>query len=512
MKTKGFVKGAVILIIFNLIGKLVGAVYRIPLANILGSVGIGEYQLIFPLYSLLLAISISGIPIAISKIVAEYNSKNQFGDVKRLLKMALIYIFTLSLVCSGVVIAFSKFIARVQGRSEIYFCYYAIAPSVLFVGVLSVFRGYFQGNLKMMPTALSYLIEQIGKLVFGLYFTTRFIKNGVEYGVFGALLGISISEFLALIFLAFYYIFYTRKHKTPRNYCLTKRAISKQLIMTSLPITFGGISAPITAIIDSLLVVNLLSHIGFSSKQATSLLGLQSGIVDPILNIPIVIAVAISASLLPNLTKVYTNGDNDEVKNLIEKAFQITLSVALACSICFVIFGKQILTFLYSRSLTNYELDTATKLLFLGGINLILLSIVQVSAGILQGIGKQNLTVKSILVGSSVKIILTFALVSMKQINIYGAMISGAVSYLVVFMINYRIVRKKTSARITNVFFNVSIQECLVAFFVFFSNMILFMTFGSNAALFGGGLTAIIIFIITYYVLFMIDKPKAITS
>ena len=134
------------------------------------------------------------------------------------------------------------------------------------------------------------------------------------------------------------------------------------------------------------------------------------------------------------------------------------------------------------------------------------------SAGILQGIGKQNLTVKSILVGSSVKIILTFALVSMKQINIYGAMISGAVSYLVVFMINYRIVRKKTSARITNVFFNVSIQECLVAFFAFFSNMLLFMTFGSNAALFGGGLTAIIIFIITYYVLFMIDKPKAITS
>ena len=512
MKLKGFVKGALVLIIFNLIGKIVGAIYRIPLANLLGPVGIGEYQLVFPLYSLLLAISISGVPVAISRIVAEYNSKGQFGDAKRLLRLAIVYLFAVSLVGTGLIVVCAKFIAKIQGNPEIYLCYYGIAPSILFVGILSVFRGYFQGNLNMMPTALSNLIEQVGKLAFGLTFSTRLIKFGVVYGVLGALLGISVSEFLALVFLSCYYLFYARKHKQTSLMVLTKKQISKQLIMTSLPITFGGIAGPITAIIDSLLVVNLLMFTGFSSSNATSLLGIQSGIVDPLLNIPTMIAVSISASLLPNLTKVYVQKKDDEVKSLIEKAFQITMSVAIVCSICFVIFGKQILSLLYSRTLSEVQLDTATKLLFLGGINLILLSLVQVSAGILHGMGKQNFTVKTILIGCGLKIVLTLALVSLRAVNIYGAMISGGVSYLMVFALNYGKIMKETTARISNVFFNVSIQECLVCLFAFFSNMLFKMTFGDNVALFGGGITAIIIFIVTYYILFLIDKPKTISS
>lgn len=512
MKLKGFVKGAIVLIIFNMIGKIVGAVYRIPLANLLGPVGIGEYQLVFPLYSLLLAISVSGIPVAISRIVAEYNSKGQYGDVKKLLRLAVFYLLIVSVVATGLIVILAKFIAKIQGNPDIYFCYYGIAPAILFVGLLSVFRGYFQGNLNMMPTALSNLIEQVGKLVFGLFFSTKFIEYGLVYGVFGALLGISVSELLALVFLACFYYIYTKKNKKVFTTLLSKRQISKQLLLTSLPITFGGIAGPITAIIDSLLVVNLLIFTGFSSAHATSLLGIQSGIVDPLLNIPIVIAVAISASLLPNLTKVFVEKNDGEMKSLIEKAFQITLSVAIVCAICFVIFGKQILSFLYNRTLSISELETATKLLFLGGFNLIFLSLVQVSAGILQGMGKQNFTVKTILIGSGLKIIFTLGLVSLRNINIFGAMISGGVSYFVVFMLNYGKIRKETTARISNVFFNVSIQECLVCLFAFFSNMLFQMTFGDNIALFGGGITAIIIFIVTYYVLFVIDKPKTISS
>lgn len=512
MKLKGFVKGALILIIFNLIGKIIGAVYRIPLANLLGPVGIGEYQLVFPLYSLLLAISVSGIPVAISRIVAEYNSKGQFGDSKKLLRLAVLYLFILSIVSAGIIVVCSKFIARIQGNPEIYLCYYGIAPAILFVGLLSVFRGYFQGNLNMLPTALSNLFEQVGKLVFGLLFTTRLLKFGTVYGVFGALLGISASELIALIFLFFYYIVYARKHKQTAQTILTKRSISKQLLLTSLPITLGGILAPITAIIDSLLVVNLLIHTGFGAVKATSLLGLQSGIVEPILNIPIVIAVSISASLLPNLTKVYVQKQDDEVKSLIEKAFQITLSVALVCAICFVIFGKQILSFLYHRTLTNEELTVSTKLLFIGGINLILLSLVQVSAGILQGLNKQNFTVKTILLGSAIKIVLTTVLVSLKQVNIYGAAISGGVSYLTVFVVNYGKIKRETTARISNVMFNVMVQECLVCLFAFFSNWLFLMSFGGNVALIAGGLVSVIIFVVTYYVLFLIDRPKTISS
>ena len=511
MKTNGFVKGAIILVIFNLIAKVIGALYRIPLANMLGPVGIGKYQLVFPLYSLLLSISVSGIPVAISKIVAEYNSKKQYGDIKKLLKLAKLYLVVISVVVVSVIVIAARFIAKIQGNPEIYLCYYAIAPAVLFVGLLSVYRGYFQGNLNMLPTALSNIVEQIAKILFSLTLAKIFVQKGIVWGVFGALVGISISELIALIFLTIYYFFAKNRSQENRS-ILAAKTISKQLVFTALPITLGGIASPLTAIIDSLLVVNLLMFTGYTSNNATALLGLQSGIVDPIINIPIVLAVSISASLLPNLSKVYVEKNQLEVKSLIEKSLQLTLSVSLVCAICFVIFGKQILQFLYGYSLSSEQLILSTKLLFLGGINLIFLSLLQVSSGILQGMGRQVFTMKSIIVGSVIKIVLTCVLVAFPQINILGAMISGGLSYFVVFMINYYQIRKITTARISKVVYDVIIQECLVCLFAFFSNWLFSMVFGGGVALFAGGFVAIIIFMITYYTFFLLDKQQIVSS
>lgn len=511
MNTKGFVKGAMVLVVFNLIGKILGAVYRIPLANLLGPVGIGKYQLVFPLYSLLLSISVSGIPVAISKLVAEYNGRGRYGDTKKLLKLANLYLCIVSLLAVSFIIIFSKGIAKIQGNPEIYLCYYAIAPAVLFVGILSVYRGYFQGNLNMLPTAISNIVEQVGKLIFSLYFASVFVRKGVVFGVFGALLGISVSELLALVFLAVYYLFYRNKNKSKTS-LLSRKEISKQLLGTAIPITIGGLMSPVTAIIDSLLVINLLIFSGFGSEQSTMLLGLQSGIVDPIINIPIVISISISASLLPNLAKAYASGEKLEVKALIEKAMQITLSVSLVCAISFVIFGKQILMFLYGASLDKSQLLVSTKLLFLGGINLLFLSLVQVSSGILHGMGKQVFTVKTLLVGSVIKIILTIILVSVKNINILGAMVSGGISYLVVFLLNYKQIQKESLARLSNVMFGVVVQSCFVCLFAYFSNMLFKMVLGGSVALFAGGIVSVIIFLVTYYTLFLMDKTQRISS
>lgn len=512
MRQNGFVRGAFILVLFNLMGKVIGAIYRIPLANLLGSVGIGEYQLVFPLYSLMLAISVSGIPVAISRIVSEYNSRGLHGDVRRLIKVAFCYLAIVSFVCLVLLVIGARFIAGIQGNLDIYLCYYGIAPAILFVALLSVFRGYFQGCLNMIPTALSGLIEQIGRLVFGLFLASKFVKFGTIYGVLGAVVGISISELFALIFLGIYYIFHSRRKWQKIKAVYKRKAISKQLIQTALPITIGGIASPITSIIDSLLVVNLLMFVGFSSDNATSLLGLQSGIVDPLINIPIVIAVSISSSMLPNLTNFYVKNDKLEVKSLIEKALQISLSIALACSICYVIFGRQILEFLYSKTLSIEELAISSKLLILGGGNLVFLSLVYISSSILQAIGKQRLAARSILIGSLVKIVLTSGLVLIREINILGAMISGGVSYIVVFLINLKNIKKSFQFDMSKLIFNISIQECLVCLAAFFVNLILGAKYSGKIALFGGGIIAVFVFVLSYYVLFFEKKPKKISS
>ncbi len=520
MKGKVFVKGAVILIICNLIGKVLGAVYRIPLARIIGSVGMGEYQLAFPLYCLILTISSSGIPVAISKLVAEFNTKNRFKDSKRLLRISLILLTILSVLGAGLIAVGARLIAGMQGNPQAYVCYYGIAPAIIFVGVLSALRGYFQGNLLMFPTAISGLIEQLFKMAFGLFLATKFSVYGTEFAVLGALIGISISEFFACVFLVICYIVYSRKHKTQiAEEPYTRKFLTRRLFGLSIPITLGGLISPITAMVDSLLVVNLLMIGGLASSSATMMLGLQSGVVEPLVNLPVVIAVSISTALLPSLSglqaKSLSNDDSSEnskqqIKELIEKSYQITLSISLACAICFVIFGNQVLTFLYGKSFSPEELMVATKLLFLGSVNVVLLSLVQVTAGALQALGKPKLPVVAMLIGCVVKIVLDVVLISIPQVGIMGAIIAGGVCYFIVLNINYRKVKKFTGAKLLNHdYFYVCIQECFVCMFAFFANTLLQSVFSEIVSMLVAGTITVAVFVTTYYVFFMGKKAQS---
>lgn len=499
MKNKGFIKGAALLIICNLIGKVLGAVYRIPLAQTIGSVGMGQYQLVFPLYCLILTISTSGIPVAISKLVAEFNTNNRYKDSKRLLKMSLILLSVLSVLGAAITVVGAKLIAGLQGNPDAYICYYGIAPAIIFVGLLSALRGYFQGNLIMFPTAISSLIEQLFKMIFGLYFAIKLSAYGVQYAVLGALAGISLSELIACLFLLVCYIVYSKKlKKLGSNDIYSRKFLAKRLFSLSVPITLGGLISPITSMVDSLLVVNLLMFSGLASSSATMLLGIQSGVVEPLINLPVVISVSISTALLPSLSSLSAKsmGEGNEnlknesetksqIKNLIEKSYQITLSISIACAVCFIIYGNQILNFLYARSFDYDELTTAVKLLFLGSVNVILLSLVQVSAGSLQALGYPKYPVKALLFGCLAKVFLEVILISIPQIGIMGAVLSGCVCYFIVLCINYKKVHQLTGAKIFGeAFFYISIQICFVCLFAYFGNMFFKIFFSDTISMF----------------------------
>ena len=507
MKGKALLKGAAILIVCNVIGKALGAVYRIPLANMLGSVGMGMYQLIFPLYSLLLTVSTSGVPVAISKLVAEYNARQEYGVAKKILKISFLILTLISLFGAILVVVGAKFIAGIQGNFDIYICYYGIAPAILFVGVLSAFRGYFQGNILMFPTAISSLIEQIAKMIFGLFLAGKFLQYGIEYAVLGALIGISISELFALVFLMICYFFFHRRKAndlSKNNYAF--KTLSKQIFALSIPITLGGLIAPITSMVDSLLVVNLLIISGFSSGYATTLLGIQSGVVEPLLNLPIIIGVSISTVLLPNISVLAAKKEAEKIRQLINKSIQISLCISITCAICYVIFGGQILNFLYGSSFDNNELTLALKLLFLGSLNIIILSLVHLSAGVLQGLNYSKVPVKSLLVGCGVKIVLDCLLIPIKSINIFGVVISALVCYLIVFILNYKKIKSITGVSIKNTFFYVSIQACLVCLFAYFANLLFKLLFSDVVSLFAAGFVTACIFFITFYVFFVSNK------
>lgn len=509
MKNSKFLKGAIILIVCNLIGKVLGAVYRIPLAGIVGGEGMGQYQLTFPLYCLILTISTSGIPVAISKMVAEFNSKKNFKNSKKLLKISLL-ILTIISTCLALLVVFSaKFVSNIQGNPEIYICYYAIAPAILFVGILSAFRGFFQGNLLMYPTAISSIIEQVVKLGLGLLFAEKLIVYGVEYAVFGAILGISLSEFAACIFLVVCYLFYSKKtNKESGGEILSSRVISKQLLSVSVPITFGGLIAPFTAMIDSLLVVNLLMMSGFSSSISTMMLGLQSGVVEPLVNIPVIIAVSISTIILPSISELVAKKQKEDVNDLVHKAFDMCASIAVSCFICFIIFGRQILIFLYGNSFGGYELSIAIKLLFIGGINIIFLSLVQVSSSVLQGVSHQKYTLFSLLIGCITKIVLDVVLILTPAINIFGMALSAGICYFVVLFLNINKIKKVINVNLSGIFGHIVVHQAIVCLVAYFSNKFLIPIIGDIKSLFIAGIMTGIIFLVGFYILFIKNKKS----
>jgi len=510
MKNNVFLKGTLVLIVCNLIGKILGAVYRIPLAGIIGSEGMGQYQLTFPLYCLILTISTSGIPVAISKMVAEFNSNKDFLNSKKLLKTSIVILTIISALSAILLSLLAKTISKWQGNPEIYICYYAITPAILFVGLLSAFRGYFQGNLFVYPTAFSGLIEQVVKLFAGLFLAQKFLVYGTEFAVFGAIIGISISELVACLFLIICYVVHLKKfaNKSQNGQLYSSRELSKKLLSVAVPITFGGLIAPITNMVDSLLVVNLLMIDGFSSVTATMMLGLQSGVVEPLVNIPVVIAVSISTVLLPSISNLVVKKDMTEIKNIILKAFEICLSIAATCFVCFIVFGKQILTFLYGSTFGLYELSIALKLLFVGGFNILFLSLVQISSGVLQGLSHHKYPVVSLIIGCLIKIALDIALILVPSINILGTVLSAGVCYLVVFSLNYRKIKKITGIKISKLYGKIAFQQAAISVCAYFLNNILLRFLSGSFSMFlAGGITGIV-FLLTFYFMSVYKKNQ----
>ena len=466
MKKNKLLSGVVLLSVFGLLAKAVGAIYRIPLTHILTSEGMGLYQMVFPLYSLLLALSSSGFPASISKLVSGYNARNEQKKAKSILNRSLSMLLIFSSICALLVLLFGTKISALQGNSEAGILYIAIAPAIVLVGVISAYRGYFQGYENMMPSSVSLLIEQVGKLGAGILLAKILGKYGVVFATLGAILGVVVSEILCLMFLMICY--FLQKRKQVQNLSigenLSKSDARRQILSVVVPITIGGIIMPISMFIDSTLVVNLLTSSGFSSKYSTSLFGLSSGVVGSIVNMPVVFSAAITTSLLPLASKAFSKGNKRGVEKNISLSLIMNFVIILPMSIVVFFFSDMIINFLYSGCLSHAQFETSSLLLKFGAFSVVYLSIVQISTTALQSIGKTIVPVFSLFLGVVLKIILTVILVKNPTINIYGMMIASCVCYAVAGTINLIVLLKNVKFMYAR-----DLTKCLVSNILFAS-------------------------------------------
>lgn len=444
--------GAFLLTIGGFIAKAIGAFYKIPLTNILGTNGMGIYYLIFPFYSLMLVIVSSGVSVATSKLVSDYRAVCNKENEMKILKTAIIFVLFLSIVFSTLMIVLAKPLSILQGNVNAKLGYLAIAPAIIFASLIAVLRGYFQGTQNMIPTSLSNVLEQAVKLVSGLLLANMFLNYGVEYAVLGAVLGVTISEFFAFIIIVINYIFSARKNcfekhlskGTPQTNITYSQAF-KKLFLYSVPAMLGSIIVPITGFLDSFMVINILVDSGYSSTIATSLYGINNGIVNTLISLPVIFTVSIATAMVPNLSGLYAKNNEKEVNFKSSFFVKVTWLIALPCFVLFLIFAPDIVRVLYSRGLSSKvlnEFDFAYKLLMLSSVSIIYYAFLQTFTSILQSINKPSIPFISLLIALFIRIALVYVLLPMPNVNIYGVVIANIIFLSVATFINLIYLRR----------------------------------------------------------------------
>lgn len=456
MKKHSFLIGALFLTVGGFLAKAIGAIYKIPLANILGSNGMGVYYLIFPLYSLLLVLISSGISVTVSKMISFERCNNNKRNEIKIFKIAILYVFLLSLLFSFILYFFNQPISLLQGNVNAKMGYVAIAPSLIFASLISVVRAYFQGLQNMIPTSLSNIIEQIIKLVFGLLLANYFLNRGVEYAVFGAILAVSISEFVAFILIVINYIHF--KHKNKIRYSkeeitsptLTSTKIFGKLIKYSFPATLSSLIIPITGFLDSFMVINILTKSGVASTVATSLYGISNGIVTTLISLPVIISVALATVIVPNISGLYAKNNSSEVSAKSSFFIKITWILSLPCFVLMLLLAPEIIQILYSKGLTDKvinEFEFAYKLLMLASVSVIYYAFLQTFTSILQSINKPIVPFYSLLFALIVRTVLVFAFLKLPSFNIFGLVFANLVFLTIATLTNLAYLRKYIALR-----------------------------------------------------------------
>ena len=453
-RQRSLVGGISVLGIAGIICKVVGVLFRIPLANIIGGEGLGLFQQVMPSYNLLLAITSAGIPVAISRMVSHYVTIGEPGNARRVFKTALKLLTVLGIVTTIILLLFSRLIARWVATPEGYLSYMCIAPSLFFVCVMSAYRGYMQGMRRMMPTAISQLIEQVGKVAVALPLASIGFARGGEangwlLGSAGALLGTSLAECAAMLYMIIQGRFFKAPPALPDEKAIAGRELAKRIVRISIPITLGACIVPLASTIDSAMLKRLMMGTGISAKLAGTHYAVYSGIVITMINVPTSLAMAMSTNLVPSIAAGMARKDRVSVARDAGIGLRVAAVVGFPCSIGMSMLAKPIVYLCYGSSgrFTFNDLVLAGSLLEFSACTIILFTMVQATSGILQGAGKQKIPMLTLVAGVVCKIILNAILVSNRNISIHGAPIASLVCYTVSMVPNLYYACKYTGCR-----------------------------------------------------------------
>lgn len=487
-KKQTLLTGAGVLAIASLSVKLIGALYKIPLTDYILTVeGYAFFTRAYAVYSPLYAISMAGLPVAVSKLVSQNVELGRIRDAQRIFTVARKLFLIVGLVGTAILCAIAVPYSHIIGRPMNYVAILVVAPCILFCCQMSSFRGYYEGLTNMTPTAVSQVIEALSKLVFGLGITYFFFKkwvgsyhaNNVDgvATVFGvqveneaqalaaiypfaaavAISGVTLGSMLGLVYLYARYkkkgFGFTRDEIVNSPAPESDKTLRSQIIRIAAPVALSSIVLNISNIIDDFTINIRLDHAfevgkdiikGMYSQIFTAAGTLDEGIVDylygthaSVINIKNLIpqlTLVLGISAIPILSMAWTAKDKTRIKSNIETVIRVTMMVALPAGMGIAVLADPILRLLYSKQTAMIPL--AAPMLRFYGFGIFLFAIVSPVTNMLQAIGRTDIPLRTVAIGSAIKIILNFILIGNPKININGAPISTTIVYALMITIN----------------------------------------------------------------------------
>lgn len=445
-----------ILAIAGIIVRLIGMLYRIPLANYIGDEGNGYYSAAYNIYSIMLILSSYSLPVAVSKMVSARLARGQYRNARKILRAALFY----ATIVGGVGFCALWFGSGFFAEHVIKMPYSAyalkvLAPTVWVMAYLGVLRGFFQGHSTMVPTAVSQIFEQIvnavisllaAKSLFDLGVKSNLVYGSTEYsyafGAAGGALGTGAGALTALILFVGLYLMYRPKMKrrirkeqgtSAEGYGM----ITSTLFLTVVPIIVSSSLYNSSTVIDNVLFGQIMTGLG-EAKQIASQWGIYSGKYHLLFNIPVAVANSLSSSLIPALSRAVAEKDRKQTLNRIASAIRFSMIIAIPSAVGLAVLAAPISNLLFPGR-DNTDL---IKMTCYGSSAVVVYSLSTVTNAVLQGINRMKTPIRNAGISLVLHTVILFVMLRYLHMGIYGVLYANILFALFICILNARAIAR----------------------------------------------------------------------
>lgn len=450
MSKQTFMQGAIILMLAGFVTKILGFVNKIVMARILGPEGIGLYMMAVPILILVITLTRLGLPVAISKLVAQAVAEGNQHKIKKIMVVSLAITAILSIVFTIGTLFGAKLISSIfLTDARAYYPLVAITPIVPIVAISSVIKGYFQGIQNMKPSAYSQVIEQIVRISLVAFLATLLLPYGLEYAVAGAMISVVIGEVASLIYL--FTTFKTRKrnyfrvrHNFVKNIQEGKKTL-QELLKIGLPTTGSGLIGSLSWTFEAIIVAQSLAIAGVATVLATTQYGLLSGYAIPLVMLPMFITYSLSVSLVPAISEAQAQKNYPLIHRRLYQAFRVALIFGAPSTVIMILFAPELTDVIYNAPEAGRFLQILAPffifLYFQGPLQ-----------AALQGLDQAKAAMMNTLFGAVIKLIAIFVLASRPELGIYGAALAININVVLVTLLHLFSVAKVTKGISLNIF------------------------------------------------------------